>query len=128
MARATQVNQARQGRLKPARISRNRRPETLRGRLKENAIVACGRDSTSRAASEVQKPRTRRQTGSEQRRRAAHARDLLNQVLQPQFAKYDAREWYWLGNLAASRNMLALWSTAPAQTITTRMSIIQLWS
>ncbi len=42
---------------------------------------------------------------------------VLNQVLQPQFAKYDAREWYWLGNMAAIRNMLALWSTAPAQTI-----------
>lgn len=42
---------------------------------------------------------------------------VLNQVLQPQFAKYDAREWYWLGNMAAIRNMLALWRTAPAQTI-----------
>ncbi len=42
---------------------------------------------------------------------------VLNQVLQPQFAKYDAREWYWLGNMAAIRNILALWHTAPAQTI-----------
>lgn len=42
---------------------------------------------------------------------------VLNQVLQPQFARYDAREWYWLGNMAAVRNMLALWHTAPAQTI-----------
>lgn len=42
---------------------------------------------------------------------------VLNQVLQPQFAKYDAREWFWLGNMAAIRNMLALWHTSPAQTI-----------
>ena len=42
---------------------------------------------------------------------------VLNQVLQPQFARYDAREWYWLGNMAPVRNMLALWHTAPAQTI-----------
>lgn len=40
-----------------------------------------------------------------------------NQVLQPQVAKYDAREWYWLGNMAPVRNMLALWHTAKAQTI-----------
>ncbi len=42
---------------------------------------------------------------------------VLNQILQPQFAKYDAREWYWLGNMSAVRNMLALWHTAPATTI-----------
>lgn len=42
---------------------------------------------------------------------------VINQVLQPQFARYDAREWYWLGNMAAIRNMLSLWHTAPAQTV-----------
>jgi tripartite-type tricarboxylate transporter receptor subunit TctC len=42
---------------------------------------------------------------------------VLNQVLQPQFAKYDARQWIWLGNMAPVRNMLSIWHTAPARTI-----------
>lgn len=42
---------------------------------------------------------------------------VLNQVLQPDFAKYDARRWLWLGNMAPVRNMLAIWHTAKAQTI-----------
>ncbi|MDB5651916.1 MAG: Tripartite-type tricarboxylate transporter, receptor component TctC [Hyphomicrobiales bacterium] len=42
---------------------------------------------------------------------------VLNQVLQPQYAKYDARQWLWLGNMAPVRNMLALWHSAKAQTI-----------
>ena len=42
---------------------------------------------------------------------------VLNQVLQPQYAKYDAREWLWLGNMAPVRNMLSLWHTAKAKTI-----------
>lgn len=42
---------------------------------------------------------------------------VLNQVLQPQFAKYDARQWLWLGNMAPVRNMLALWHSAKAKTI-----------
>ena len=42
---------------------------------------------------------------------------VLNQVLQPQYAKYDAREWLWLGNMAPVRNMLSIWHTAKAQTI-----------
>ncbi len=42
---------------------------------------------------------------------------VLNQVLQPQYAKYDAREWLWLGNMAPVRNMLSIWHTAKAKTI-----------
>jgi tripartite-type tricarboxylate transporter receptor subunit TctC len=42
---------------------------------------------------------------------------VLNQVLQPEYAKYDARQWLWLGNMAPVRNMLSLWHTAKAQTI-----------
>lgn len=42
---------------------------------------------------------------------------VLNQVLQPQYAKYDARQWLWLGNMAPVRNMLSLWHTAKAQSI-----------
>jgi len=42
---------------------------------------------------------------------------VLNQVLQPSYAKYDAREWLWLGNMAPIRNMLSLWHTAKAQSI-----------
>ncbi|MDB5571477.1 MAG: Tripartite-type tricarboxylate transporter, receptor component TctC [Hyphomicrobiales bacterium] len=42
---------------------------------------------------------------------------VLNQMLQPQYAKYDARQWLWLGNMAPVRNMLSLWHTAKAQTI-----------
>ena len=42
---------------------------------------------------------------------------VLNQVLQPQYAKYDAREWLWLGNMAPIRNMLSLWHTAKAKSV-----------
>jgi tripartite-type tricarboxylate transporter receptor subunit TctC len=42
---------------------------------------------------------------------------VLNQVLQPAYAKYDARQWLWLGNMAPVRNMLAIWHKAKATTI-----------
>ncbi len=42
---------------------------------------------------------------------------VLNQVLQPQYAKYDAREWLWLGNMAPVRNMLSIWHTAKAKSL-----------
>jgi tripartite-type tricarboxylate transporter receptor subunit TctC len=42
---------------------------------------------------------------------------VLSQVLHPEHAKYDAREWLWLGNMAPVRNMLSLWHTAKAQSI-----------
>ncbi len=42
---------------------------------------------------------------------------VMHQVLQPQFAKYDAREWYWLGNMSPIRNMLLVWHTAKAQSV-----------
>ena len=42
---------------------------------------------------------------------------VLNQVLYPDSAKYDAREWVWLGNMAPIRNMLAVWHTAKAQSV-----------
>lgn len=42
---------------------------------------------------------------------------VMHQVLQPHFAKYDAREWYWLGNMAPIRNMLLVWHTARAQSV-----------
>ena len=48
---------------------------------------------------------------------------VLNQVLQPQYAKYDAREWLWLGNMAPVRNMLSLWRTAKASTIEEAKSV-----
>ncbi len=42
---------------------------------------------------------------------------VLHQVLEPKFARYDARKWYWLGNMAPIRNMLLVWHTAKAQTV-----------
>lgn len=42
---------------------------------------------------------------------------VLAQVLNPQFAKYDARQWSWLGNMSQVRNMLAIWHTAKAQSV-----------
>jgi tripartite-type tricarboxylate transporter receptor subunit TctC len=48
---------------------------------------------------------------------------VLNQVLQPEYAKYDARQWIWLGNMAPVRNMLSLWQTAKAQTIEEAKSV-----
>ncbi|HEV2570595.1 MAG TPA: tripartite tricarboxylate transporter substrate-binding protein [Beijerinckiaceae bacterium] len=42
---------------------------------------------------------------------------VLHQVLQPEYAKYDARDWYWLGNMAPVRNMLAVSHTAKAHSV-----------
>ncbi len=42
---------------------------------------------------------------------------VLHQVLEPKFARYDARKWYWLGNMAPIRNMLLVWDTAKAQSV-----------
>lgn len=42
---------------------------------------------------------------------------VLAQVINPQYAKYDARTWNWLGNMAQVRNMLAVWHTAKAQSV-----------
>ena len=48
---------------------------------------------------------------------------VLSQVLHPEHAKYDAREWIWLGNMAPVRNMLSLWHTAKAQSIDEAKSV-----
>ena len=42
---------------------------------------------------------------------------VIHQMLRPEFAKYDARQWYWLGNMAPQRSVLAVWHTAKAQTL-----------
>jgi tripartite-type tricarboxylate transporter receptor subunit TctC len=42
---------------------------------------------------------------------------VANQLLYPQSAHYDVRQWNWIGLMAPTRNMLAVWYTAPAQTI-----------
>ncbi len=42
---------------------------------------------------------------------------VIAQVINPQFAKYDARTWNWIGNMAFIPNALAVWHTAKAQTI-----------
>ena len=42
---------------------------------------------------------------------------VLAQVINPEFARYDARTWNWVGNMAAIRNMLAVWHTAKAQSV-----------
>lgn len=42
---------------------------------------------------------------------------VLAQVINPEFAKYDARTWSWVGNMAQIRNMLAVWHTAKAQSV-----------
>jgi tripartite-type tricarboxylate transporter receptor subunit TctC len=43
---------------------------------------------------------------------------VVSQVIDTAIAgKYDVREWGWIGLMAPVRNMLAVWHTAPAQTI-----------
>ena len=42
---------------------------------------------------------------------------VVAQVLNPEFARYDARTWNWVGNMASIRNMLAVWHTAKAQSV-----------
>lgn len=42
---------------------------------------------------------------------------ILAQVLTPDVAKYDARQWNWIGLMTPIRNMLGVWHTAPAQTL-----------
>ncbi len=39
------------------------------------------------------------------------------QVINPQFVKYDARTWNWLGNMTYIANALAVWHTSKAKTI-----------
>lgn len=42
---------------------------------------------------------------------------VIAQVLSPNMARYDARQWNWVGSMVATRNMLAVWHTAKAQSI-----------
>ncbi|MGE3645052.1 MAG: Bug family tripartite tricarboxylate transporter substrate binding protein [Beijerinckiaceae bacterium] len=42
---------------------------------------------------------------------------VLHQVLLPKFAKYDARKWYWLGNVSPIRNMMMVSDKSKAQTL-----------
>ena len=42
---------------------------------------------------------------------------VLAQVINPEFARYDARTWNWVGNMSTIRNMLAVWHTAKAQSV-----------
>jgi tripartite-type tricarboxylate transporter receptor subunit TctC len=42
---------------------------------------------------------------------------VANQLLYPKSARYDVRKWNWIGLMAPVRNMLAVWHTAPAQTL-----------
>jgi tripartite-type tricarboxylate transporter receptor subunit TctC len=42
---------------------------------------------------------------------------VMAQVLNPEYAKYDARTWSWLGNMAPLPNMIAVWHTAKAQSV-----------
>ena len=42
---------------------------------------------------------------------------VANQLLYPKSAHYDVRQWNWIGLMAPTRNMLAVWHTAPAQTL-----------
>ena len=42
---------------------------------------------------------------------------VIHQMVHPEFAKYDARKWIWLGNMAPQRSIFALWHTARARTI-----------
>ena len=42
---------------------------------------------------------------------------VVAQVLNPEFARYDARLWNWIGNMASIRNTLAVWHTAKAQSV-----------
>jgi len=41
----------------------------------------------------------------------------MAQVLRPKQAKHDVRKWHWLGNMTVLRNTIAVWHTAPAQTL-----------
>jgi tripartite-type tricarboxylate transporter receptor subunit TctC len=41
----------------------------------------------------------------------------VHQVLRPSAIKYDARDWNWLGGVSPTRNAVAVWHTAPAQTL-----------
>ena len=44
--------------------------------------------------------------------------NVTGQLTEPEVAgKYDVSKWSWLGNMASLRNMLAVWFTAPAQTL-----------
>ena len=40
-----------------------------------------------------------------------------NQLINPDYAQYDARTWIWIGNMAPIRNMLAVYHTAKAQSV-----------
>ena len=42
---------------------------------------------------------------------------VLAQVINPEFARYDARTWNWVGNMSTIRNMLAVWHTAKGQSV-----------
>ncbi len=42
---------------------------------------------------------------------------VLSQVINPEFARFDARQWNWVGNMSTIRNMLAVWHTAKGQSI-----------
>lgn len=42
---------------------------------------------------------------------------VLSQVINPEYARYDARTWNWIGNMSTVRNMLAVWHTAKAQSV-----------
>jgi tripartite-type tricarboxylate transporter receptor subunit TctC len=44
--------------------------------------------------------------------------NIVSQLIEPAVAgKYDVAQWHWIGLMAPVRNMLAVWHTAPAQTI-----------
>jgi tripartite-type tricarboxylate transporter receptor subunit TctC len=44
--------------------------------------------------------------------------NVVGQLIEPEVAgKYDVSTWAWIGNMASLRNMLAVWYTAPAQTL-----------
>jgi tripartite-type tricarboxylate transporter receptor subunit TctC len=44
--------------------------------------------------------------------------NVISQITEPSVAgKYDVSRWRWIGNMANLRNILAVWHTAPAQTL-----------
>ena len=43
---------------------------------------------------------------------------VVNQVLRPNLAKYDASKWFWLGNMAPQRSVLAVWHTTMVGSVT----------
>lgn len=44
--------------------------------------------------------------------------NVISQLTEPSVAgKYDVSKWRWIGNMANLRNILAVWHTAPAQTL-----------